>query len=401
MNLNSFKYKANYFATLLLAFAIPLERRFIAPATILFVATSLLNYRKPEKKGYRALYFGVIYLIYLFSLSYAPNLDDATTDLLTKLPLLLIPLSFYLSQLNFKVILPNIAFAFVLGCTVAFLASFVNSLIQFGTTADISSFFYDHISYFSHPGYMAMLSNFTILIMLLLRRSFKKTPQWLVFSLLFLHSAYLILLSSKTGLITMLLTYAVYVIYLMVKHKKYKTGIAILLASSIGLVAAFQTSNLFRNRILELSSLFREDQTSSTSARSIIWGISLDLIKEKPLLGYGVGNENQELEQRYIAENNEYLVEQKLNAHNQFLQTTLATGLPGGLILILLLVLPLWMAFRNNHPLYLGFILLVLVNFLTESMLERQVGVTFYAFFNLLLFASYFVSSTENDTPCT
>lgn len=401
MDINSFKYKANYFAALLLAFVLPLERRFIAPATIFFVITSLINFQRPLSRNYNHLYFGIIYLIYLSGLFFAPNMNDATNDLLTKLPLVLFPVSFYFSKLNFRIHLPNISILFVLGCTIAFLISFAASTFTYGATGELSSFFYDHISYFSHPGYMALLCNFSILILLILRSSLNVLPKWFSVSLIVVHSAYIILLSSKTGLITLLLTYLTYVLYLIIYHKKYITGLVILLAAFTGLITTYYSSELFRNRILEVTSVFQDDQTSSTSARTIIWDISLDLIREKPMLGYGAGNENLELENRYLASENDYLIEQKLNAHNQFLQTTLATGITGGIILLMMLLIPLWLAIRNKNPLYLGFIILLIVNFLTESMLERQVGVTFYAFFNLILFTSYCVSDSNRDPKCT
>jgi O-antigen ligase len=77
----------------------------------------------------------------------------------------------------------------------------------------------------------------------------------------------------------------------------------------------------------------------------------------------------------------------ELNAHNQYLQTMLALGIIGLLILLLNIVLPALYGMEMKHYLYLIFLILVAFNFLFESMLETQAGVVFYAFFNAYLFA--------------
>jgi O-antigen ligase len=76
----------------------------------------------------------------------------------------------------------------------------------------------------------------------------------------------------------------------------------------------------------------------------------------------------------------------RLNAHNQFLQTYIALGILGALLLIFMLVLPGWLAIRRIHFIYFSFLAVFTFNTLVESMLEVQAGVIYYAFFNALLF---------------
>ena len=76
----------------------------------------------------------------------------------------------------------------------------------------------------------------------------------------------------------------------------------------------------------------------------------------------------------------------KLNAHNQFLQTGIALGIIGILFLIITLVLPAYISWQQNNYFYVCLIVLLSFNFLTESMLETQSGVMFYAFLSSLLF---------------
>ncbi len=73
----------------------------------------------------------------------------------------------------------------------------------------------------------------------------------------------------------------------------------------------------------------------------------------------------------------------KLNFHNQFLQTWAEVGILGFLLLVFLMFRPFFL--KNQHPLFLIFVSLTLIGFLTESMLERQAGVVLFAFMYPLL----------------
>ena len=87
------------------------------------------------------------------------------------------------------------------------------------------------------------------------------------------------------------------------------------------------------------------------------------------------------------AKNNKYneFVSCHYNYHNQYLQSFAAIGFFGGLLLLILLVIP-GVQFLIKKK-YLEVVLLFIVGscFLTESMLERQAGVAFISFFYTLL----------------
>ena len=90
----------------------------------------------------------------------------------------------------------------------------------------------------------------------------------------------------------------------------------------------------------------------------------------------------------YKKENITAAYKQKLNAHNQYLQTALSIGFFGLIVLLISLFLPFVDSFKNGNFLLIIFLLIISFNFLFESMLERQSGVVFYAFFNSFLFFS-------------
>jgi O-antigen ligase len=77
--------------------------------------------------------------------------------------------------------------------------------------------------------------------------------------------------------------------------------------------------------------------------------------------------------------------EHQLNAHNEYYQVFISLGIIGFILLLVTLYFPFIFAFRTGNTIYLLFLLIVVLNFLTESMFETQAGVMFYAFFNSLL----------------
>ena len=139
------------------------------------------------------------------------------------------------------------------------------------------------------------------------------------------------------------------------------------------------------------------DQAESTVARMLIWNSALELIAENPLWGVGTGDIKDELLEKYKEKDIKPAFEQKLNAHNQFLQTYLGLGLIGFLLLLGSLLIPAWFAFKKGQLLYLPFLLLILLHMSVESILEKQAGVVFYAFFNVLFFYLSFSKVSESQ----
>jgi len=74
------------------------------------------------------------------------------------------------------------------------------------------------------------------------------------------------------------------------------------------------------------------------------------------------------------------------NAHNQYIDTFVALGLPGLLVLLALLLWPFIYAIKKGHYLLLSLVLILLVSLFFESMINRQAGVMFFAFFLPMIF---------------
>jgi hypothetical protein len=61
---------------------------------------------------------------------------------------------------------------------------------------------------------------------------------------------------------------------------------------------------------------------------------------------------------------------------------------------VYLFFVPLYIAIKKGHYLFATFLFIIGSSFLTESMLERQAGVSFVAFFLMIL-----ISSKDDSKP--
>ena len=99
----------------------------------------------------------------------------------------------------------------------------------------------------------------------------------------------------------------------------------------------------------------------------------------------GTGDSKDELLKEYEKQGMAGAIENKLNTHNEYYQVIVGIGVIGFVLFLLSIFIPLGFAFKSNNVFYMFFILIIIFNFLSESMLETQAGVMFYAFFNSLL----------------
>ena len=152
-----------------------------------------------------------------------------------------------------------------------------------------------------------------------------------------------------------------------------------------------KTRSRIADTFVELQKLVGEGDHRQTNPRVYLWDYASDLIAQKPLIGYGIGDATKELNLAlkdcdalfWNGEKNVPIHAKKLNYHNQFLQTWAEVGILGFLLLAFLMIRPFFL--KNQHPLFLIFVALTLIGFLTESMLERQAGVVLFAFMYPLL----------------
>jgi O-antigen ligase len=134
------------------------------------------------------------------------------------------------------------------------------------------------------------------------------------------------------------------------------------------------------------------NKETSSGIRYILWNTSEKVIKNSNYLGYGVGDAQEVLSKQLALDGYAVLSKENYNAHNQYLQIGLATGVIG----ILLYLFSVAYLFRNfmkrKNAEAIVFLLFFIFVFLFESVLERQNGIIIYSFIT-----SMFIYTSEFD----
>lgn len=339
--------------------------------------------------------FLILFAGLLIGIVYSMNKPDAWFDLQVKLPLIICPVvlasSAVITGRNEIIKLMKI---FLAGTFVSSVICFANAFNNYWTTLSTDVFYYKSLSFYHHPSYLALYLCFAIgvILYMLLEKTVSKTSGKILFhSLAAYFSVMIVLLSSKAGVLGLFVVYCIYgLMYVILKKFSRHNIIALLPAVLITLISLL-VFPVFTQRFEVARVYIADDQKNvpsdhSVSERMIVWDASIRLISENFMIGVGTGDVKDELYKKYMMMNHKYAAEMKLNAHNQFLQTFISIGFPGFLLIVLILMYPLILSIQRGKVLYLVFLLLIIMNFLVESMLERQEGVLFYAVMNTLLF---------------
>jgi O-antigen ligase len=130
-----------------------------------------------------------------------------------------------------------------------------------------------------------------------------------------------------------------------------------------------------------------KSEINTNTSRIEIWKLTTNIISNNYLFGVGTGDVKDALNREYEKQTIAELAEKKLNAHNQYLQTFIALGLPGILSLLSLLSFIAYHTWINKRLDGTLLTIIIAFNLLFESMLETQAGVIFIAFFLMYYFS--------------
>ncbi len=407
----------------ILAFVLPIHERLVSPVIILIGLNWLLelNFREKfrrirgSRKNRLLMLFTLIYLPYLAGFYYSDNFtgwSGAWFALEVKLSLVVFPLLF--ATIVPESIDPRfynkILKAFISGCIASSIIIINLAIFHYFKEGTSSVFFYSRLSDPFHPSYLSLYYSFAMAILLywLIRNySSNQTKTVFVILLIFYFQLLTIFLSSKAGIIGVFIVCLLLILYALIKIKKsgwLPVGTLLAFAAIYFFILIITPPALSRFVAVkgvmeqEEKGQINTDTDESTASRVLIWKSSWEVIREHPLWGVGTGDVKQAVLKKYREKHITLAYQKGLNAHNQFLQTWMATGLPGLILLLLSFAVPAWYAFRKGKIIYLIFIALMVFHNLVESMLERQAGVVFYGFMNALLFY-YSFRSEDQELP--
>ena len=299
---------------------------------ILVLVNFFMNNNKFDKKYFISNSF--YFLILLSTIFYSNNLNIASLKIQTMLSLVAFPLMFSLLNYKDKQVLLSFIFKYLWIYIIGVCLYNVIPFLWFYSTIPNYSFLgmsyhfknfiiHDIGKYGIHPIYMSMHCCLAILFSLKLFLTNKKRYEKVLLLILNLILFFFLLMYARKGPIIAFIVTLFTWSYL--ENKKYFKYNLLFIFSLIILFSMIPTT---RNRFLELTKIEKAtvDKPSSSNIRYTIYGNSLNLIKQAPLFGYGIGDFQEELRKTY-KKNASFLLKGTYNSHNQYISFLLIGGI--------------------------------------------------------------------------
>jgi O-antigen ligase len=383
-------------AICLLAFSIPVLKYGIQIPIILFVIAWLFAKKQVDRKVFiPILLFAAIYIFHLIAMLYTENVDRGSKDLVQKLSLLIFPVIIGTGPKLTKLMREMAINFFVLGTLTAVIFGFISSAIEYSSTGSISVFYMSDFSPSHHPSYISFYVVIALAILLLrIEKSTNSKRALLLWIAVLFLSLSLIFPASKMGFINWAMVFFVFLLKWLILKPYHRKAAVLLLGAGLLFVLFLKFDPVASARIgkaVEVTSQMdqpnKESQVESNTARLYSWSTALMIIKENPI-GVGTGDINDAMVSSYNKQGLDDLAAKSLNPHNEFLQIGVAIGIPAALLFLFSLVFPFGKIIREKDWIYGIFLLSIFIQFSVESMLEKQSGVIFFAFFNAFFFFS-------------
>ncbi len=401
------KYNLTQILLLVLALLIPFEK---TTMRITIVAITLIATIKGEysvfykKKSWLKMILTLLWIIPLIQLTILNGTNDYWSHLETKLSLLLFPIFILIGFELKKDFIYQLMKVFIIGCCISIIICLINALYNFLILEKANSFYYKNLSFFHHPSYFSMYLNFAISLLYLdvisSNSKLKIEKKWSMILIISL-TIFIVLVSSRTGWIVNFLINIIFIVSLIKMKFFNKKHLLIGLAILFSLSGLINFSPSLKNRFNEIIkyTLYSKQQSnypSSTSTRIKAWESTGELIQKNWVSGLGTGRGQHELNKVYWKNYSikEYENLENKNSHNQYLQYLLDHGIIGFIFLLFLTIFMLFVSFKNKDFIYSIFLLIMIINFMTESILETQSGIIFFALFNTIFFFQWIDKKT-------
>ncbi|OFX88799.1 MAG: hypothetical protein A2W99_04840 [Bacteroidetes bacterium GWF2_33_16] len=371
---------------------------YIPYAIGLYFLISVLNfnYEKIKIEKYKEVWLILIFVLFnAFSLLYSENFKEGFSTIQTQLSLIIFPLliiidrNFFYNkrELIIKLFIIISLFSIFILCFQFFYSGQFIKILENKHNANLFDLIRNlKLSNGQHPSYISINYLFSVI---LVWYSLKKSENKILFLIKLLAISiilvFIFLLNSRAVLISILMVIIYYTLKYLVEHKTiYKIFTVIIL---IGCFFLMMNNTRFKYNLLSFK---KANTIEQIDPRFSIWRDAFIVWKQKPIFGQGIGDSKDAIMQIHKKRNIEEAIKYKFNAHNQFLETSMQTGLVGLIILILVFSVPLYQSIKKKQELLFLFLMICIINFMFESMLQRIAGVVFFAFwYSFLWFVFY------------
>lgn len=389
--------------SLLFSFPVILSARIRGPFLILWSLFTLYLIYSRINFGYSnthvkseglALKASLLFSLFLLiSLLRSTDIKDAWFSVERMLPLIFIPVLAYFSPYRFSKEDQILFFkTFIISCLLLliYLAGtflyYHNPSFQWDNVLIATTHFRHLVGFVIvsvHPTYQAIWFFFAAILTIYVGLYRKEKSVVLLIVVIFTVLAFVnwaVALAARTPLIAFGLTCIglIFISQFSTKAKLISLAVLLIVASSSILFLPTIRSRVYEVVYTEISPPV-ESNANSTNLRVVILHCSLESIRQNWLLGVGIGDAQDVLNNCYQAYNIDEFSNNDYNSHNQYLHIWLIAGTLGGLSFLFLLASIFFISLKHwNIPL-LAFMAFISLCFLTENVLVRNHGVVLFA----------------------
>jgi O-antigen ligase len=241
-----------------------------------------------------------------------------------------------------------------------------------------------------HPTYYSLLGCVATLLALI-----TLTGIWRGAAVAFL-TVVILLIDARSVLVIQLLVIFSFILWSFSRGFSLKRLLILLISGVVlfGLMRIFSSIYDYPHRklLVNLDSAWKRsyapdifDGDGGIVMRMAIWRSAGEIIRDHPVVGVGLGYEEQNLGAAYKRNGYVYLTENVLNAHNQLLSYLIGIGVLGLTLLAIVYAQLMREAFKAKCRVYFVFLGIFACVALTESVFNRLLGISLFAFFNTLI----------------
>jgi O-antigen ligase len=372
---------------------------FICLLSILSVSPA--NYLKQLSTDKISLGIVLFYLYQVISVLLSQDIQSGLAVLILRLPLLILPLSFCFIDFE-KKIWDKILLFYAVTTTIASIIGFLFGVYRSIVEHDTGFLYNDNISVYigKQSVYFAYYVAVAIIIFVVQLKEYPEAIQkyrpliyfsiaWLLFIIF--------MLASRTTMFALLFVLTSYILVAIIRKRKFLEGMLLFFSLIIGVVIISKffpkTLNRFKgtteinyqfdNKNVEnhFNAAYDSTKWNGTNTRAAIWHCAIEVWKEEPVFGTGLGDRTNALIKKYEENNFWYGFTTRKNTHSQYLDILLSMGVVGLLIFIItFFIFPIRKLIQQKNLFAVIVFALLACCFLTETMFDRYQGLIFIAF---------------------
>jgi len=387
--------------TFLLVFVITFYQTCSMAVMVVWALMGVVSFNKIDKWSDSLIFATEIGMLLLFavnaaSIAFSYDRIEGLKNLQSFIPFAVVPMMAIVYQNRLKENYIQLLRFFAIGAIAASVICLIAALVRSFYIIDGSlvfnpyvgfrnQFVYTHLSIFLYTNTFAMCVVFAVAVLIWALLFRKPRRRWTIYAGLGLCVLMIFLLSSRTNVYALfaVLYFSVIVFYL--RFRKLMHAIA-LLAAVTGLFWVFQTCNY---RVLNLSKqvtsyITEEDivmdngyvihhpqAIDKVNIRFQMWETGTKLLRRYWLTGCGIGDYKNVLRSEYQFDGIDEAYQKGYDQHNQYIETFATTGIFGAIALLAILLVAFLSAVRSRNYLLFCCLMIVALNMMLESMLNR------------------------------